>query len=328
MVDRQGESGATAVVSERRRTESTPPATTPQSRAPWLTLRRREALTGYAAILPWLLGFLLLTAGPMAFSAYLMFTQWDLISKPEWIGFGNFSRLVHDDVFREALWNTVMYTALTVPLQLVVALAVALLLNLDIIGRNVYRAAVFLPSQIPFVATAILWFIIYNPNSGLANELLGKVGIGSVNWLDDAHTVKPALIVMGVWAFGNAMIIFLAGLQNIPMHLHEAAAIDGAGIIGRFWHITLPMLSPTIFFNLIIGTIGALQVFVPPYVMTGGGPGNSSLMGVLYIYQTGFQNFSMGYASVLSWILFLVILFLTLGQFRLARRWVYYEGDA
>jgi ABC-type sugar transport system permease subunit len=322
MVDRQADSAAT-VVRERSR-----PVSAPRTRVPWLTLKRREALTGYAAILPWLLGFLLLTAGPMAFSAYLMFTRWDLISSPEWIGFGNFTRLVKDDVFREVLWNTVLYTAVTVPLQLVVALAVALLLNLDIVGRNVYRAAVFLPSQIPFVATAILWFIIYNPNSGLANELLGKAGIGPLNWLDNSHTVKPALIIMGVWAFGNAMIIFLAGLQNIPMHLHEAAAIDGAGTVGRFWHITLPMLSPTIFFNLIIGTIGALQVFVPPYVMTAGGPGNSSLMGVLYIYQMGFQNFSMGYASVLSWILFLVILILTLGQFRLAKRWVYYEGDA
>ena len=294
---------------------------------PWLTLRRREAINGYAATSPWLLGFVLFTAGPMVFSAYLMFTNWDLISAPQWIGFGNFVELAGDEVFAEVLSNTLLYTVMTVPLQLVLALGVALLLNVDIWGRNLFRAALFLPSQVPFVATSVLWFIIYNPDYGLANEFLGKLGVPSVQWLDDARFVKPALAIMGIWAFGGAMIIFLAGLQNIPPMLREAAAIDGAGRIGVFWHITIPMLSPTIFFNLIIGTIGAIQVFVPPYVMTNGGPGNASLMGVHYIYQKGFENFSMGYASLLSWILFVVILLLTMVQFQIARRWVYYEGD-
>ncbi len=296
-------------------------------RRPWLTLRRREAINGYAATLPWVLGFVLFTAGPMLFSAYLIFTEWDLISAPQWIAFGNFTRLANDEVFAEVLSNTLVYTVMTVPFQLVLALAVALLLNLDIWGRNVFRAALFLPSQVPFVATAVLWFIIYHPDYGIANELLGAFGIPGVHWLDDARWVKPALAIIGIWSFGSAMIIFLAGLQNIPPSLREAAAIDGAGRFGSFWHITIPMLSPTIFFNLIIGTIGALQIFVPPYVMTNGGPGNASLMGVHYIYQTGFQNFSMGYASLLSWILFVVILLLTLVQFAIARRWVYYEGD-
>lgn len=294
----------------------------------WWTLRRRESLTGYLAISPWLLGFILLIAGPMAFSTYLMFTSWDLISTPRWVGLANVSRLIHDSVFREVLWNTIFYTCISVPVQLALALGVALLLNLEILGRNVYRAAAFLPSQIPYVATAILWFIIYNPNFGVANQILGKFGFSEIHWLDNTHWVKPALIIMSVWAFGNAMVIFLAGLQGIPLHLQEAASIDGADIFRRFVHVTIPMLSPTILFNLIIGTIGALQVFVPPYIMTDGGPGNSSLMGVLYIYQVGFQNFDMGYASLLSWILFLIIMLLTLGQFRLARRWVYYEeGD-
>ena len=294
---------------------------------PWLTLRRREALTGYLVIAPWLIGFLLFTAGPMVFALYLTFTKWDLISSPQWAGLANFRQLIHDSVFRTVLLNTLMYTGFTVPLQLILALGAALLLNLGVWGKNLYRAALFLPSQIPFVATAILWFVIYNPDHGLANELLSKVGIPGVQWLTDGKTVKPALIIMGVWAFGNAMVIFLAGLQNVPLSLQEAAAIDGAGVISRFWHVTVPMLSPIIFFNLILGVIGALQVFVPPYVMTNGGPGNDSLMGVLYIYQVGFQNFQMGYASLLSWILFLVILILTLLQFRLAKRWVYYEGD-
>lgn len=294
---------------------------------PWLTLRRREAINGYASTLPWVLGFALFTAGPMVFSAYLMFTEWDLISAPQWVGLGNFSRLANDEVFAEVLSNTLVYTVMTVPLQLALALAVALLLNLDIWGRNLFRAALFLPSQVPFVATAVLWFIIYHPDYGIANEFLGAVGIPPVAWLDDARFVKPALAIIGIWSFGSAMIIFLAGLQNIPPSLREAAAIDGAGRWSSFWHITIPMLSPTIFFNLIIGTIGALQIFVPPYVMTNGGPGNASLMGVHYIYQMGFQNFSMGYASLLSWILFAVILLLTLAQFQIARRWVYYEGD-
>lgn len=299
----------------------------PRATGPWLTLRRREALTGYLVIAPWLIGFVLFTAGPMVFALYLTFTKWDLISSPQWAGLANFKQLVHDGVFRAVLLNTLMYTGLTVPLQLVVALGAALLLNLNVWGKNLFRAALFLPSQIPFVATAILWFVIYNPDHGLANELLGKVGVSSVQWLTDGRTVKPALIIMGVWAFGNAMVIFLAGLQNVPVSLQEAASIDGAGAISRFWHVTVPMLSPIIFFNLILGVIGALQIFVPPYVMTNGGPGNDSLMGVLYIYQVGFQDFQMGYASLLSWILFLVILILTMAQFRLARRWVYYEGD-
>jgi multiple sugar transport system permease protein len=305
-----------------------PTATAPKrTQSQWLTLRRREALTGYVAISPWLIGFLLFTVGPMVFAGYLTFTKWDLISSPQWTGFANFEQLAHDSVFRRVLLNTLMYTVLTVPLQLIVALGAALLLNLNVRGRNLYRAALFLPSQIPFVATAILWFVIYNPDHGLANDVLGKIGISPVQWLTDGRTVKPALIIMGVWAFGNAMIIFLAGLQNVPVSLQEAASLDGAGVVSRFWHVTIPMLSPIIFFNLILGTIGAIQVFVPPYVMTNGGPGNDSLMGVLYIYQQGFQDFQMGYASLLSWILFVVILLLTMAQFRLARRWVYYEGD-
>jgi multiple sugar transport system permease protein len=298
-----------------------------KEQAPWLTLRRREAITGYAAVAPWMLGFLLFTAGPMIFAAYLTFTKWDLISSPRWVGFANFTQLIHDSVFRHVLVNTLIYTGLTVPLQLVVALGAALLLNLNVHGKNLYRAAMFLPSQIPFVATAILWFVIYNPDHGLANDFLGKLHIPPVQWLTDGRSVKPALIIMGIWAFGNAMIIFLAGLQNVPVNLQEAASIDGAGAVSRFWHVTIPMLSPIIFFNLILGTIGAIQVFVPPYVMTNGGPGNDSLMGVLYIYQEGFQNFQMGYAALLSWILFIVILLLTLAQFKLARRWVFYEGD-
>lgn len=290
-------------------------------------LRRKEALYGYIAISPWLFGFLVFTAGPMFFSAYLVFTDWELLTPPEWVGLDNVRYLLQDQMFRDAMWNTTMYTVVSVPLQLTVALGVALLLNLNIRGTNWYRALIFLPSQTPAVATAMLWFVIFSPTSGLANALMRFFGISEQNWLWSTALVKPALITIAVWAFGTAMIIFLAGLQNIPQQLYEAADIDGASVVSKFFNITVPMLSPTIFFNLVIGLIGAFQVFTPVYLMTGGGPGTSSMMLGLLIYREGFEQFNMGYASLLAWVLFLVVIMLTIIQFGLARRWVYYEGD-
>jgi multiple sugar transport system permease protein len=290
-------------------------------------LRRREAVAGYIAIMPWLLGFLIFTAGPMVFSAYLVFTKWELLTPPRWIGLGNFRFLLVDKTFRTALWNTLLYTVLSVPLQLAAALGVAMLLNLGIRGKNLYRAIIFLPSQTPVVANALLWFFIFSPTYGLANVVMDMFGLPQQRWLWDIHLVKPALIVMAIWAFGGAMIIFLAGLQNIPQSLYEAAEIDGAGAFARFRHITIPMLSPTIFFNLVIGLIGAFQVFTPVYIMTRGGPGTASMMLSMLIYRHGFEQFNMGYASLLAWILFVVVMILTLIQFTVARRWVHYEGD-
>ncbi len=290
-------------------------------------LRRKEAINGFLSVLPWFIGFLVFTAGPMVYSAYLVFTRWELITPPEWIGFDNFRFLARDQMFRTTLWNTFIYTVVSVPLQLLVALGVALLLNLNIRGTNVYRAIIFLPSQTPIVATAMLWFFIFSPTQGLANAALGVFGIPPQGWLWDVDLVKPALIVVAVWAFGTAMIIFLAGLQDIPQSLYEAAELDGAGIWSKLRNITLPLLTPTIFFNLVIGLIGAFQVFTPVYLMTGGGPGNSSMMMGLLIYRHGFEEFNMGYASLLAWVLFLIVITLTTIQFRLARRWVYYQGD-
>ncbi len=289
-------------------------------------LQRREALNGYIAILPWLLGFIIFVAGPMIYSLGLMFTKWDLLTSPSWIGFANFQKLALDPFFFAALGNTVFYTALAVPLQLLVALGVALLLNANIAGQNLYRAIIFLPSQIPIVATALLWFFIYSPTNGLANAIMSGIGLPQQRWLWDIHLVKPALIVMTVWMFGNAMIIFLAGLQDIPLQLYEAAEIDGAGAWRRLRHITLPMLSPTIFFNLVIGIIASFQVFIQVFIMTDGGPGTASMMYVLYLYRIGFEELNMGYAALLSWILFIIVLLITLAQFAVARRWVYYEG--
>lgn len=290
-------------------------------------LRRKEAMFGYIAILPWLIGFLVFTAGPMAYSGYLVFTSWELITPPEWVGTANIEFLLKDKVFLNALANTTMYTVISVPLQLMVALGVALLLNLNVRGTNWYRAIIFLPSQTPAVASAMLWFLIFSPTSGLANALLKRFGVPEQRWLWDVNLVKPALITIAVWAFGGAMIIFLAGLQDIPQQLYEAADIDGASAVSKFFNITLPLLSPTIFFNLVIGLIGAFQVFTPVYLMTRGGPGTSSMMLGMLIYRHGFEEFNMGYASLLAWVLFLIVITLTIIQFTIARRWVYYEGD-
>lgn len=291
------------------------------------TLRRREAISGYLAIMPWLLGYLIFTAGPMLFSAYLTFTKWELLTPPRWIGWGNFQFLLVDKTFRTALWNTFLFTVLSVPLQLLVALGVALLLNLGIRGKNWYRAIIFLPSQTPIVANALLWFFIFSPTYGLANVVMDVFGLPQQRWLWDVQLVKPALIVMAIWGFGGAMIIFLAGLQNIPQSFYEAAEIDGAGTFAKFLHITIPLLSPTIFFNLVIGLIGAFQIFTPVYIMTRGGPGTASMMLGMYIYRHGFEQFNMGYASLLAWVLFVIVMLLTLLQFAVAKRWVHYEGD-
>lgn len=290
-------------------------------------LERKEAMYGYIAILPWFIGFLVFTAGPMAFSAYLIFTDWELITPPEWVGLANVRQLLNDQMFRNTLWNTAIYTVVSVPLQLLVALGVALLLNLNIRGSNLYRAVIFLPSQTPVVATAMLWFFIFSPTGGLANAALGVFGISPQRWLWDINLVKPALIAIAVWAFGSAMIIFLAGLQDVPQSLYEAADLDGASAISKLFNITLPLITPTIFFNLVIGLIGAFQVFTPVYLMTGGGPGTSSMMMGLLIYREGFEEFNMGYASLLAWVLFLIVIVLTIFQFSFAKRWVYYEGE-
>jgi multiple sugar transport system permease protein len=205
-------------------------------------------------------------------------------------------------------------------------LFVAMLLNAGPRGTNIYRTLLYLPSQMPIVASSMLWFYIYSPN-GLANQLLHAFAIPPQRWLWTSLLVKPSLIIMAVWSFGNAMIIFLAGLQGIPQHLYEAARVDGANSWSTFRHITLPMLSPTILFNLVIGFIGTFQVFTNVYIMTNGGPGNASLMLNLYIYENGFQNFRMGYASVLAWVLFLIVLIATAVQLKLSKTWVYYEGE-
>ncbi|MEZ5276512.1 MAG: sugar ABC transporter permease [Opitutaceae bacterium] len=294
----------------------------------------REALKGYAFILPWLLGFVLLTAGPMAYSLYLSFTASNLLSPPEWIGLENYRRmLVEDPLFYRSLFNTGFYAGLSVPLGLILSIALALILNAPVRGIGFFRTLFFLPSVTNMVAVAVLWTWIFNPEFGLLNSGLRVIGIDGPYWMQSDAWAKPALILMSLWTVGGQMIIFLAALQGVPSEMLEAAALDGAGRRRRFFAVTLPMISPAILFNLIMGLIGALQVFTQAFVMTGGvqpgsegGPNNSTLFVVLYIYKKAFQEFDMGYASAMSWGLFVIVITLTALAWRLSRDRVHYSG--
>jgi len=291
-------------------------------------------LQGYLFVSPWLLGFVLLTAGPMLMSLYLGFTSWSMLSPPSWVGLENYQRIFSEDpLVPVSLLNTAYYVAFSVPLGIVLSLILALLLNQALRGISLFRTIFFLPSITNMVAVSVLWVWIFNPEYGLLNTLLQKLGLIGPLWLQSETWAKPALIIMSLWGIGGTMIIFLAALQGIPQELYEAAALDGAGTIRSFFHITLPMISPAMFFNVLIGIIGSFQVFTQAFVMTGsatpgseGGPNNATLFFVLYLYKKAFQEFKMGYASALAWILFFIILVFTVLQVRLSKRWVYYEA--
>jgi multiple sugar transport system permease protein len=291
-------------------------------------LLRREAIDGYLFIGPWLLGFILWIAGPMLFSLALIFMNWSLLTPPTFAGLDNLTKLLQDDLVPTALYNTAYYTFLFVPLHALTALAAALALNNRVRGVGVFRTAFYLPSITPAVATVILWLWILDPEFGLATVLLHRLHVPSPQWFVDPTWAKPALILMALWGLGSAMIVFLAGLQGIPVELYEAASIDGAGAGDRFWAVTLPMLSPVIFFNLVVGIIGSFQVFTSVFIISNGsgGPSNSTLFLVLYLHQNGFVYFKMGYASAIAWLLFVIVLIFTGLQFLGARRWVHYEG--
>jgi multiple sugar transport system permease protein len=316
------------------------------SRREWAALksrhRRGDAVAGYTFIAPWIFGFLVFTLGPIVASLLLAFCQWDLINPAMWAGMGNFHRIVtQDDLFVKSLWNTVYYTALSVPLGVVGSLAAALLLNVKVKGQAWFRTAYYLPAVTSAVAASVLWMWVFNPDFGLLNSAIHGLRLDwlanllhlvdpdkhKILWLNDERLAKPALILMGLWGLGGGMIIYLAGLQGVPAALYEAAEIDGAGMLSRFRNVTLPMLTPTIFFTLIMGVICSFLVFTQAFVMTQGGPHNATLFYVLYLYENAFQFLKMGYASALAWILFAFILVATLIQFRFSN-WVYYEsGD-
>lgn len=294
----------------------------------------RDARDGYLFALPWLLGFVIFTLGPMLVSIFMSFTRWDGItplSQIEWVGTTNYQQLFYEDAkFRVALANTVWYVLWAVPLGTLNALILALLLNQEVRGQAVFRTLFYLPSVVSGVATSMLWLWLFNPAFGPINYALGKLGVPEAylpGWLTDPQWAMTAFIFMSLWGVGNSMLIYLAGLQGVPVHLYEAADLDGANGWIRFRHVTLPMLTPTLLFNLIMGIIGSFQTFTQAFVMTNGGPKDSTLFYVLYLYQKAFQQFQMGYASAMAWVLFLIVMSLTLLLLWSSKRWVYYEGE-
>jgi multiple sugar transport system permease protein len=299
---------------------------------PWSSMKR--SFTGYAFIAPWLIGFLVFTAGPMIASFVISLESWSMLSPATWVGFENYRLIFSEDpLFLTSLGNTAFYVAFSVPLMVVVSLALALLLHNRLPGMGFFRTAIFLPSITNIVAVSVLWLWIFNPEFGLLNSFLRWLGIDGPLWLQSESWAKPSLVLMSLWGVGGTTIIFLAALQGIPREFYEAAELDGAGPAKQFFHITIPMISPALFFSVIMGVIGSFQVFAQAFVMTGnaqpgseGGPNNATLFLVLYLYKKAFQEFRMGYASALAWVLFFVILIFTLVQARLSKNRVYYEA--
>jgi multiple sugar transport system permease protein len=279
---------------------------------------------------PWIVGFLLFTLGPMLMSLYLGFTQYSIASPPKWVGLANFVKALSggDRLFWPSLGRTAVYAGVMVPLSICGSLLVALLLNQRLKAASLFRTLFFLPSLTPIVASAVLWRWLFQPEFGAINTLLGYVGVQGPRWLADPRLAMPSLMVMALWgAVGGAtMVVFLAGLQGVPVELHEAAQIDGANVVQRFWAITLPMITPTLFFNLVLGVIAALRTFAPALVATNGGPDYATWFYILHLYQTAFQNVEMGYGAALAWIFFVIVVSLTYLNVRLSRRWVYYEA--
>ena len=297
----------------------------------WRRLRRSELLPAFLFISPWIIGFLWFQLYPIVASIYYSFTAYNIMLPPTFIGLTNYQQLfTNDSLFRQALSNTVVFTVLSVPLDLAVALVFALLLNRNIPGRAIFRSAFYFPYVVPSVATAILWILLLRTRGGLVNVALGALGIPEIPWLTSPQWAMPTLILVSLWGIGPTIVIFLAGLQDVPRVLYEAAQIDGAAPLSLVRHVTIPMLSPVILFNLVIGMIGALQVFAQPFIIFGasgspGGPLNSVLMYSVQLFVVAFQQFQMGYAAAMAWLLFAVIAVLSLLSMRLSNRFVHYE---
>jgi multiple sugar transport system permease protein len=299
-----------------------------------LSLSRRESRWAYLYVSPWLIGFVVLTAGPMIASLVLSLTKYDIVNAPTWIGLGNYIKLfTGDPKFWHSLGVTVTYAVVAIPLGLIFGFALAYLLNLKVPAVPFWRTVFYMPAVMPAVASALLWGFIFNPRYGILNWLLSLVGIRGPGWLASRTWALPALIIMSLWSVGGGMIIYLAGLQSIPTTLYESAQIDGANGWQQVRHITLPLMTPVIFYNLVIGIIGTFQYFTEVYVLTAtasgglGGPAEATLFYNIYLYNNAFRYLNMGYASALAWVLFVIVLILTLLVFRSSAAWVYYEGE-
>jgi multiple sugar transport system permease protein len=289
---------------------------------------RQEAIEGYLGILPWLLGLIFFTAGPMVASAVLSLTNWDIVRPPVWIGLGNYVELfTADPLFWTSLRVTLTYVVFAVPLQIIFGVALALLLNMQLRGMHLFRTLFYIPAVLSGVAIALMFMWVLQPDYGAVNSALALVGIEGPGWFWDPAWALPSIVLMSLWRAGaTGGVIYLAGLQNISPHLYEAARVDGASAWHRFWRITLPLLTPTIFFQLVVGLIDAFRVFAEVYVITQGGPLQATFFYMLYLFQVGFQDFHMGYASALAWVLILITALVGVITFKTADRWVYYEA--
>lgn len=285
----------------------------------------RRTLEGYLFIGPWLIGFAVFTAGALMGSFGFSLTNWSMIGAPKYIGLGNYQTMIEDKFFWQSLKVTLLYL-LNVPLNLALGLLLALLLNQKVKGMSIFRTIFYLPSVTAGVAVALLWMWVFNPRYGIINVLLAKIGIQGPAWLGSETWAIPALIIMSIWGVGGGMLIYLGALQGVPTSLYEAATLDGAGAVKKFFSITVPMITPVLLLNMIMGIIASFQVFTQAFVMTKGGPNYATLFYVLYLYQQAFQWFNMGYAAALAWVLFLIILVFTVVILRTSSRWVYYEG--
>ena len=293
---------------------------------PRLSRQARQNIKGYLFISPWLLGFLLWVLGPMVASLIISLTEWNILTPPKYVGFDNYTKLLDPNVyFLKALYNTIYITVIGVPLQVVLALVVAQFLNYRGRAVNLFRTIFYLPMVTPIVASALVWLMIFNPEFGLANAIFRVLKLPEQRWFLDPDLSKPLIVVWMLWHIGGSMVIFLGGLQSVPESLYDAAEVDGAGPVRQFFSITLPMISPVIFFVITTSIIGTFQVFTVAFITTGGGPVRSTLFYVLYLYRNAFEYLRMGFGSGLAWVLFVIILAVTLIQFKLADRWVYYE---
>jgi len=285
----------------------------------------RRNVVGYIFIAPFILGFLFWFLIPALTSLWLVFQKWNMIAPPEFVGLDNFKKLLTDRFFWQALKVTTVYSAIAVPLGMVLAFLLALLMNSKVRGIAVFRTVYYLPSIVPAVSNAVLWAWILNSDFGLLNALLHVFGVRRILWLQDPEWALPALVLMSLWGLGGGMVIYLAGLQGIPNEFYEAAAIDGASAWAKLWHVTLPLMSPVIFFNLVMSIIGTFQIFIAGYLITNGGPQNATLFYVLYLWRNAFLYLNMGYAAALAWVLFIIIIGLTALVFKGIGSRVYYE---
>ncbi len=304
----------------------------PKNKRKWLSLDKREAAQGYMFVAPWIIGFLCFTGGPLLFSLYASFTNYDITSRMDWVGLRNYQIMFErDPLFWISLKNTLYYVAIMVPLTTIGSLLVAVLLNVKVPGMRVFRTIYYLPAVLSGIGVYMLWMMLLEPQSGLVNNVLGFVGIDGPNWLTDPAWTKNSLILMRLWAVGGGMLLYLAALQGVSEQLYEAAELDGAGHFRKFWHITVPMVTPVIFFDLVTSLIGGFQVFQEGYIMSAdpsspGSPMNSLLFFNLHMFNKAFKVFDMGYAMAMAWFLFLIAIAVTIFNMIASKYWVHYEG--